>query len=219
MSMLKNNLLSALLIVAVIAAGVFYFQNYKTQQAYKALKENPTLGVQTEIKDLVAKVGTLIALPENEQPTIATVTDNKKLKDQAFFAKSENGDKVLIYTGAKKAILYRSSTNKIIDVAPVSIGQQQKPPTLRVALYNGTVTAGATNTIEKELKEKANNVEIVTKDNAKKDDYVKTLVIDISGNQKDLAQQLANLLDANLAQLPEGEVKPNADILIIIGNK
>lgn len=217
--MLKNNLLSALLIVAVIAAGVFYFQNYKTQQAYKALKENPTLGVQTEIKDLVAKVGTLIALPENEQPTIATVTDNKKLKDQAFFAKSENGDKVLIYTGAKKAILYRSSTNKIIDVAPVSIGQQQKPPTLRVALYNGTVTAGATNTIEKELKEKANNVEIVTKDNAKKDDYVKTLVIDISGNQKDLAQQLANLLDANLAQLPEGEVKPNADILIIIGNK
>lgn len=215
--MVKNNLLLiALLVIAVIAAGAFYFQNNQTQQTLKALRENPTMAAQTEAKELIASVSKLIALPENEQPTIATVTDSKKLKDQPFFAKSENGDKVLIYTGAKKAILYRPSTNKIIDVAPVNIGQTQAEK-VKVALYNGTSTVGTISSVEKTLKDKVTNLEIVSKDNAKKNNYIKTLVIDLSGKQKDSAAQLAKLLDGEVASLPEGETKPNADLLVIIG--
>ena len=70
--------------------------------------------------------GKLIDLP-NETPTVATVTDSKKLKDQPFFSKVENGDKVLIFTKAKKAILFRPSTNKILDVAPLTITNNQNP--------------------------------------------------------------------------------------------
>ena len=61
-------------------------------------------------------------LPTGETPTIATVTDASKLKDQAFFTNAVTGDKVLIYTNAKKAFLYRPSTNKIINIAPVNLG-------------------------------------------------------------------------------------------------
>lgn len=69
---------------------------------------------------LVDKIGKLIELPADETPTIALVSDVDKLQNQAFFAKAQNGDQVLIYTKAKKVILYRPSINKLIEVAPLA---------------------------------------------------------------------------------------------------
>ena len=66
---------------------------------------------------LVDKVSLLTALPTDETPTVATVTDITKLQGQPFFAKAQNGDKVLIYTKNKKAILYRETTNEIINTS------------------------------------------------------------------------------------------------------
>jgi hypothetical protein len=77
---------------------------------------------QPDTEALIAKVGQLILLPTNENPTIATVADLSKLQGQPFFAQAQVGDKVLIYTNAKKAILYRPSTNKIIEIAPINLG-------------------------------------------------------------------------------------------------
>jgi hypothetical protein len=62
-------------------------------------------------------------LPTEELPIVATVADPEKLKGQAFFVNATKGDKVLIYNTAKKAILYSPTENKIVDVAPLSIGQ------------------------------------------------------------------------------------------------
>ena len=116
--------LGAVVLAGAVAAAVyFYMQYYQTQQLLK----NPTLAAQQQTQALLASVGKLMDLPNNETPTIATVSDVSKLKDQPFFANAQNGDKVLIYTNAKKAILYRPSENKIIDVAPVNIGQSITP--------------------------------------------------------------------------------------------
>ena len=102
-------------IVAVVLAGYFYSQ-------VRTLKQNPQAIAQKEVEALVAKVGKLVVLPADEVPTVATVSDPEALKDQAFFAKAEKGDKVLIYAEAKKAVLYSVVMNKIIDVAPLNIG-------------------------------------------------------------------------------------------------
>ena len=83
-----------------------------------------TAAVQAETDALVAAVGKLISLPTDETPTIATVTDVSKVKDQPFFKNAVNGDKVLIYTKAQKAILYDPTANKIVEVGAVNINNQ-----------------------------------------------------------------------------------------------
>lgn len=105
----------ALLIASTATAGYFY-------RKYSVLKKDPNKVAQDEIAKTVAAVGKLIVLPTGEQPTLATVSEPDKLRDQAFFANAKQGDKVLIYTNAKKAILYNPTLNKIVEVAPINIG-------------------------------------------------------------------------------------------------
>ena len=111
-----------ILVVATLAAGgsSFYFYNEAS-----ALKKDPNKTAREETEKLVAQVGKLIVLPEGETPTVATVSDPEKLNNQPFFAKAKQGDKVLIYTNAKKALLYDVENNKIVEVAPINIGQNQ----------------------------------------------------------------------------------------------
>jgi len=88
---------------------------------------NPQESAKLETERVKASVAQLIDVPEGEDPTIASVVDASKLSSQAFFKNAQNGDKVLMYAQAKKAILYRPGTNKIIEVAPINIGNNEKP--------------------------------------------------------------------------------------------
>lgn len=194
--------------------------------------QNPTLAAQDEVKQIVEKVGKLIELPADEAPTVATVSDKEKLKEQVFFSKSKNGDKVLIFTQARKAILYRPDTNKIIEVAPINLGASETATTsaplskstpsttakLKVALYNGTNITGQTKKAEASISAKLVNMEVTAKEDAQKKDYQKTVIIDIAGNLASQAGQLAQLFKGDITKLPEGEKKPVADILVIIGD-
>jgi len=112
---MMSSFVSIVAIIAIVVAGYFYKQ-------VRDLKKDPNIIAQQEVADLVVKVGKLVVLPAEEKPTIATVSDPEALKDQLFFANAVKGDKVLIYAQAKKAILYSVSMNKIIEVAPLNIG-------------------------------------------------------------------------------------------------
>ncbi len=195
-----------------IATSAFFYMQY--QKAQNLLKDPAAQG-QLEVKDLVQKVSRLMLLPEDEQPTVATVSDYKKLKDQPFFKNAQNGNKVLIYTKAKIAILYDPKINKILAVVPVNLGQTETP--IRIALLNGTSTAGLSNTIEQQLKAKLNNIVISEKINAK-NTYKKTIVVDVTGNQQKATASLAAFLNGETGNLPQGETAPsNTDLLVIIG--
>lgn len=124
----KKMILIGIGVVTFIIICLIVFFTVRYQNAQKEIERltNPQEAVKEEKKQLQDRVGKLVALPEGETPTIATVSDVNKLKSQAFFAKAENGDKVLIYTQAKKAVLYRPSINKVIEVAPVNLGDSQK---------------------------------------------------------------------------------------------
>lgn len=115
----KKILYTIFLILFAGSLGTSFYFYWQYTALYRTLPQ----AAQDEVKKLVAEVGRLIILPANEQPTVATVTDPVGLRDQPFFANAKKGDKVLIYTNAKKAILYSPTEGKIVEVAPISIGQ------------------------------------------------------------------------------------------------
>lgn len=129
---LTANISIVIAIIALALAGYFYYQLY-------SFKQNPQAQTQKETTDLVAAVSQLVVLPEGETPTIATVSDPEALKDQPFFTQAQQGDKVLIYAQAKKAILYSVTLNKILDVAPLNIGDTEGSATTEEAPASETI--------------------------------------------------------------------------------
>ena len=110
-----------LIIVAVLLIAGGAYGTYFFYHQYQNLKTNPDLASQQETQIIIKKISQLMNLPTDEEPTIATITDKNQLSGQDFFKNCENGDKLIAYVNAKKAILYRPSTNKIIEVAPIYI--------------------------------------------------------------------------------------------------
>lgn len=112
------------LIAAAATVGIYYFYQYqKNQTEVTKIKASPNSAAkmsQQELQTLTAQVGKLTELPQNEEPTIATVADITKLKDQAFFKNAQNGFKVLIYQNAKKVILYDPFTQKIVEITSLN---------------------------------------------------------------------------------------------------
>lgn len=115
-----------LFLLLIIGVGVASYGAYYFYSQYQSLKENPEMVAQEEERIVLESLSKLIELPEGETPSIATILDIEKLMDQPFFAKANNGDKIIIYSQARKAILWRPSSNKIIEVAPLVYDQNQE---------------------------------------------------------------------------------------------
>ena len=205
--------------IVLFGASVFfgyqYFKNNKNQN-----NDN------TKTIEMVSK---LVLLPEGETPTVATVSDITKLKTEPFFAKAENGDRVLIYKNAKKAILFRPSLGKVIEIGPVSgeasasaqITQpDESTEKFKVYIANGTTTAGLAAKMEAKVKDKKLNLEIASLGNATSRDYQKTSGVVVSEAQKDNAKTLAESINAEVVDLPNGEdfTKTGADVVVIVGS-
>lgn len=219
---------SAAVVLVVMAPSYYFYSKYQHSQQ---LLKNPAQAQAEDMRALVASVGKVIELP-SEEPTLATVTDNEKLSSQPFFAKSQNGDKVLIYAQSKKAILYRPSIGKVIEVSTLNISDAEVSSpsavtspgavikSMTVMLFNGTPTVGMTAGAEKKLKADpvlSPIIAAIEKENAVKKDYTKTIVVVLTPVFAPEAEKIATLLGGTVSALPEGEVRPAADIAVIIG--
>ena len=121
----KAHIIIVLLILALAGGGYAGYAKYDDLKKENQRLSNPQEAAKSEADRIKKEIASLIEVPNDEEPTIATVVDPAKLGDQAFFSKAQKDDRVIIYAKAKKAILYRPSTNKIIEVAPLNIGDTQ----------------------------------------------------------------------------------------------
>lgn len=117
--------LFAVIALLAVVSSVYFFSQYRQAKQEISRLSAPQEAVLAEQHQLVEQVGRIVELPTGEAPTVATVSDVEKLKHQKFFEQAENGDKVLIYTKAEQAVLYRPSSQKVVQIAPVNLGETQ----------------------------------------------------------------------------------------------
>jgi hypothetical protein len=92
---------------------------------YADAKKDPGAANKATTARVLERVDLLYALPKDEEPTVAQVQDKSKLDNQEFFKKAANGDYLLIYQKNKLALIYREKDNKLINVGPVNIDNNQ----------------------------------------------------------------------------------------------
>lgn len=120
-----------LIAVVVILVAGFYALNRAGYIKDLPLAEQVQKEEQISVEDskILAKLKTIIILPDDVIPTMALVTNADVLKQQqpVFFANVKNGDRLVIYPDL--AIIYDYKANKIIKVGPVqTAGPAQNLP-------------------------------------------------------------------------------------------
>lgn len=112
--MRKNKIIKFLGIVVILILAFWAGYSYgQLEQTKNNIKDSE------DFSRLIERVSDLYLVPIGEIPTIATVSDPQSVKEKSFFAFSLKGDKVLIFSSTGKAILYRPSIDKIIEVVSV----------------------------------------------------------------------------------------------------
>lgn len=122
-------LLLMLLLLAGAIFGWFKYQETQDQnrqaQAEIERLSNPAESAKRAEDQLIEDVKKVAVVPHDERPTIADVTDAEQLKDQPLFAHIENGDKVLLFTKARRQVIYRPSTKQVITL--VTLPEEDLP--------------------------------------------------------------------------------------------
>lgn len=228
------------IIGVIIFIGIAHEFGYdKNELANKKMISSEVSLEKKQIDSVNAAVARNFGLSYDEDPVLATVTDIEKMRAQQFFVKIENNDKVLIYTRNKKVILFRPSTNKILDISQelgINIGVTnqntvmaspddltnntmnggEKTVSAKIVVANGARIGGLAQRIG-EMITNTFGVNIAEKINTI-GKYRSTIVVDLSGSNSLLAQKIAGAVGGEVTALPEGEEKPAADILVIGGS-
>lgn len=142
----KAHLVVASLMLLLAAGGVLAYKEYDKVKKENQSLSDPEQSARIESERVQREVASLIEVPTDEAPTIATVKDVGQLKNQPFYAKAQNGDRVLFYANAKKAILYRPSAKKIIEVATLNITNTQTQQPSQTGTAQPSVDPSATTT-------------------------------------------------------------------------
>ncbi|PIP65736.1 hypothetical protein COU77_01410 [Candidatus Peregrinibacteria bacterium CG10_big_fil_rev_8_21_14_0_10_49_16] len=119
-------------LVAVVAGGTYWLaggssaptepvqQGQVLEEGVSVDNDAATAEGEKRAADIIAKVSAHFLLPADIQPTVATIIDVEKLREQnEFYNSAENGNFLLVLP--KRAILYDEERDLILDVAPVRL--------------------------------------------------------------------------------------------------
>ena len=226
----KVGLKTILRVVVVLGlmgfAGWSFFKYQQAQEQVDQLS-NPEAqeeAIAKEREEILAKVGKLMILPEDEEPTIATVTDAEVLSQyQPFFRKASDGDKVILYVQSGKSIIYSPDKNIIVNVGTISVqgnnaAQLDTENPLQVEIRRG---GGSQERVDILAEQLGKVVEVTAVQDAVSQDYQGPVIVALTTDPTRLEQ--AKIFAANLGvqlitELPEGEENSEAEIILIVGN-
>lgn len=160
--------------------------------------------------DIVIQVSREQSIQGDGNPVVLTVEDKTKAT-QPFLQQAENGDKVLLYYKAKKAILYRPSEKRIVHAGAYT------SPDAKVFIRRGTNEQGAVDSVKDKL-DAVTDITLSSEDDSQRTDYKGITIVHVTDRYDEKVQELVRTLNAQIVRMPSGESFPDADILIIVGN-
>ena len=99
-------------IAVLILTCTYLFAQYR--RSLPAAQPDPV----AETQKVVAEIKQLMIIPDDSGAVLATIADKTKLAGQKFFELAQNGDDVVLFPAMGKAVLYRPTIHRIIDVGP-----------------------------------------------------------------------------------------------------
>ena len=231
--------------VGLIASfGFLIYRQYRFQKEFtetKSVASQASLGIDTdEAARIIDKVRSLVVVPAGEEPTVARISDVTRLSGQQFFAQAMNGDHVLVFQQAHRAILFRESENRVVEfttvtfagtptpspepeVAGVEANQPTATPLVTVMPVSYTVfllnALGDNETLERfkeQFAQEAPELRVVGEAVAK-GTYSLSLIVDIAGDKEDVVRTYRDKLELGISVYPKGEDPYSADFLIVVG--
>lgn len=210
----RHTLVLRIIAAILLIVGILYWHAAYTFIVYRDAS-------QREAANLAYSIGKTVALPNNEVPGLATVTDSTKLNRGGVLAGAKNGDKVLLFYQNGRVVLYRPSVKKVIAVGPLVLdASAAQVKGTRIVVRNGSGSDKAGSEVITLMKDRYSEASIADIEAASRSDYPTSIVIDLTtdGSKAQFVGAIAELLGIQKGIVPAGEVRPeNADILIIIG--
>ena len=234
-----------ILFLAIGLAGAWSFWHFRQAEKNLNNKEavvNQLKDIKKENAALVAKLGRLMVLPEGEEPVVATISDVTSLaKNQPFYANAHNGDKVVVYMKAKKAIIYDPNADKIINVGPIFLDPSSAASSAEAAaakeatagkvtssseafatstlvtieVRNGSSTPGIARVFADKFKD-SQSYKVLDINPAARKDYGKNIIVNLANKDvSSLSKMLGNVTP--VTKLPAGEATTLAEVLVIMG--
>lgn len=205
-------------ILVLSVAAYFYFRS-KGDKVRGSL-----VSLSSDNQALITQLGKVMELPADELPTIATISDENKLAGIPALSKAKNGNKLVVYPRAGRAILFDPAKAKIIDVISVNLTSQATPSAqpsetaqTTFVIRNGTTTVGMAKKYESVVKSALERAVVVSKEDTKVAGLSRSLLIDVKGDKGEMAKAIAVKLGLAVSSLPAGEATAEADFIIILG--
>jgi hypothetical protein len=223
-----------LVVVAVVMGGGWYFFT-KGQQDF-VIKPGEKL-TESQVEQLIARVGRFLVLPSDEQPSVAAISDAQELAQrQSFYKDAQDGNILIVYSN--KAIIYDAVADQLVNVGPIVRTDTELAPTasdssaptptpeatpvpvaITVEVRNGTQTPGLASALANQLREsELYEVEAVGDATT---GYDNTVIVFLASDDEAKAATVAGLaeeLNATVVtELPTGERATSHEVLILIG--
>lgn len=218
-------------VLLIVGAWLVFTDKIQLDSAPKTDVE----ATEAEIDSLLEKISVHMILPSAEKPVLATIIDADKLSlEDPFYAGAEDGDKLLIWSAERRAIIYSPSRDIVVNMGPIifegtmtqqseatpsaqvveSVEETDESP-LKIQILNGSDISGAAGELADDLA--GDDIEIVNTGNAI-NEYNELTIISISG--RDITVLKDKLGVEPISEVPEGEkYDEGIDALVIIGEK
>ncbi len=229
-----------IVLIAAVIVLIQYFLNgnqavdisQETKQAEQVSQTQPI----SDLQDLKNRVGQLIEVNNEEDPTIATVNDPEILRQSQpdFYKDAVVGDRLLVWSD--KAVLYSTKKDKLLSVMLInnSATEQEVATTTdatndeavfestvedeepMITVLNGTRIAGLAGKMRTELISVDIPVNQIGDANIKT--YTTTTIIKLTEEEMPATlKALQNALDAELSDPLEEERDLQGDYVVIVG--